>query len=318
MSSGNDDILLKKLQKTINSWSSEVTDAHQKLTHQIGDAKNQLDTLIGVLGAGKAEGAGSSPQTQGAARATAQPAPEMKSQPVDPPSANERSDDRIQALERELASLQSANEELTHEIAKRVYENRAAASELEVARSQLEEFKQGADIPPGDVETLRIEIEHKASQLATAELEVKSLTTAIETYKKEFGIQLEVYEQCEREAMADLKTAEAFIDTQNGEIEELKGKLTTRSLRNEQFAETEEAIKAELDSARDDAQSHRQNLKEARLGENEAKKELDSLRLEYERQAETLNESAQDLEAARQRENEAKKELDSLRLEYER
>ena len=94
MSSGNDDILLKKLQKTINSWSSEVTGAHQKLTHQIGDAKNQLDTLIGVLGAGKAEGAGSSPQTQGGARATAQPAPDVKPQPVHPPSAGASSHGR--------------------------------------------------------------------------------------------------------------------------------------------------------------------------------------------------------------------------------
>ncbi len=318
MSSGNDDILLEKLQKTIDNWSSEVTDAHQKLTHQIGDARNQLDTLIGVLGADKAEGAGPSPQTQGVARATAQPAPEMKSQPVDLPSAGERSDARIQALERELAALRSANEELTHEIAKRIYENRAAASELEVARNQLEEFERGADMPPEDVEALRQEIEHKASQLATAELEVKSLTTAIETSKEEFGMQLEVYEQCKREAIADLKTTEAFKDAQNSELEELKRQLTTLSLRNEQFAETEEAIEAELKSARDDAQSHRQDFEEARQGENEVKEELDTIKLEYERQAEALNESVRELEAHRELANEAEEYEKSLKEQIQK
>lgn len=297
MSSKHDDNLIEKLQRTIDGWSSEVTDAHQKLTHQIGDAKAHLDTLIGVLGADKAEGAGSSPQTQGAARATAPPDSKAKSDSLEPPSATGNSDDRIQALERELSNLRSANEELTHEIAEKVYENRAAASELEVARSQLGEFNQSAGISPEEVEALREEIEHKASQLATVELEVKSLTTATETFKKEFGMQQEVYEQCEREATANLKTAEAFMDGQIAELQELKGKLTTLSLRNEQFAETEEAIKAELENARDDTQSLRQDLEESRQGKNEVKEELASIKLEYERQAEALNESVRELEA---------------------
>ncbi len=318
MSSGNDDILLKKLQKTIDNWSSEVTGAHQKLTHQIGDAKTQLDTLIGVLGAGKAEGPGSSPQTQGTAPATAQPALEIESQPVDPPSTGKRSDGRIRSLERELEALQSTNEELTREIANRVYENRAAESELEVARNQLEEFERGADMSPEDVEALQQEIEHKASQLASAELEVKSLTTAIGTFKNELEMQLEVYEQRKREAMADLETADAFIDTQNGDLEELRGKLTTLSLRNEQFAETEEAIKAELKSARDDGQSHLQDLEQARQDENEVKEELDSIRRDYENQTEAMNELLRELEEARQGENELKEELDAIRRDHEK
>ena len=311
MSSEHEHDLIEKLQRTIDGWSSEVTDAHQKLTHQIGAAKTQLDTLIGALGSNQAERATDPPTRP--ADSGAPPAPPPISESGSGPSdggGDSASDERMEPSQQELADLQSANEELRQEVARRVYENRATSSELEIAKRQIEEYKPGAEIDPGHIENLKQEIEQKSSKLDRAQLEIESLTTAIETFRKEFGMQQAVYEECELEATADLKTAEAFIEAQNEEFEDLKGQLTTLRMRHEQHAETEEAMKAELEG-----------LRAASLEGEEAitslRDEIDSLTLEYERQAKALAESVQELEAHWKLAEEAQAKEKSLQLRIE-
>ena len=168
MSTDHDDFLIEKLQKTIDGWSSEVTDAHQKLTRQIGSAKSQLDTLIGVLGSGQGRRTAAGPtEPANAAAAASPPIIEPKSEPDDSRSAPDSSG-RAQATQRELDSLQSANEELTQEIARRVYENRATASELEIAKKKIEEYEHGAEPSPSDAAHLKQEINRKSSELERA------------------------------------------------------------------------------------------------------------------------------------------------------
>ena len=318
MSTDHDDFLIEKLQKTIDGWSSEVTDAHQKLTRQIGSAKSQLDTLIGVLGSGQGRRTAADPtQPANAAAAVSPPIIEPKSEPDESRSAPDSSG-RAQATQRELDSLQSSNEELTQEIARRVYENRATASELEIAKNTIGEYEHGAEPSPSAVAHLKREIKRKSSELERAQLEIKSLTMAIETFRKEFGTQQAVYEECELEATADLKTAASFIEEQNEEVEELKGQLTTFRLRHEQHAETEEAMKAELEGMRaasladekamthlrgeidalnDDLISLNDERDRLRGEEKAMRDEAQSLRQEYDLQGKALAESVKELEA---------------------
>ncbi len=325
MSTDHDDFLIEKLQKTIDGWSSEVTDAHQKLTRQIGSAKSQLDTLIGVLGSGQGRRTAAGPtEPANAAAAASPPIIEPKSEPDESGSAPDSSG-QAQATQRELDSLQSANEELTQEIARRVYENRATASELEIAKKKIEEYEHGAELSPSDVEHLKQEIKQKSSELERAQLEIKSLTTAIETFQKEFGKQQAVYEECELEATADLKTAASFIEEQKEEVEELKGQLTTLRLRHEQHAETEEAMKAELEGMRAASLADEKAMTHLR-GEIDAlnddlislNDERDRLRGEEKTMREEAQSLRQDYEEAQREDRHVKEELDSLTLEYDR
>ena len=122
MSSSHDDNLIEKLQRTIDGWSSEVTDAHQKLTRQIGAAKTQLDTLISVLGSDQAEHTAGPPTQEANTGAPAAPTPIAKAGPEPGYDGGPTdSDGRMEATPRELASLQSANEELTQEIRANTY-----------------------------------------------------------------------------------------------------------------------------------------------------------------------------------------------------
>ena len=325
MSTDHDDFLIEKLQKTIDGWSSEVTDAHQKLTRQIGSAKSQLDTLIGVLGSGQGRRTAAGPtEPANAAAAASPPIIEPKSEPDDSGSAPDSSG-RAQATQRELDSLQSSNEELTQEIARRVYENRATASELEIAKKKIEEYEHGAELSPSDVAHLKQEINRKSSELERAQLEIKSLTTAIETFRKEFGMQQAVYEECELEATADLKTAASFIEEQKEEVEELKGQLTTLRLRHEQHAETEEAMKAELEGMRAASLADEKAMTRFR-GEIDAlnddlislNDERDRLRGEEKAMREEAQSLRQEYEEAQREDRHVKEELDSLTLEYDR
>ena len=54
MAGDRDDVLLSKLQGTIESWSDEVTQAHRELTSQIGDTRSQLNALMDVIASRKA------------------------------------------------------------------------------------------------------------------------------------------------------------------------------------------------------------------------------------------------------------------------
>src|SRR5262245_57609189 len=49
MAANRDEILLERLQKTIDTWNTEVTSAQESLSRQIGDARGQLQTLISAL-----------------------------------------------------------------------------------------------------------------------------------------------------------------------------------------------------------------------------------------------------------------------------
>lgn len=325
MSSSHDDILIEKLQKTINEWSAEVTGAHITLSRQIGEAKAQLGTLISTLsshdagnGSTRISGAGTAGEVE---------------RPGDRAQVNiHELQIEIGALHGERTLLRAENEELTRLLQELQNDVEAGNTTLGCMRKELEDLKYGKVGATPKHDTLLLELNEKAADLQTAELEIDSLTSALDLLKNQTPQEGAAPLQPDDETLADLKTAELFLEDQMRAIREWDAAERARAFEPQELAENEQALNSELteakaaieerdatigspeaergtlreendvlagkeDAANSRAQSLQQALEESNETENELREQLNSITLEFERQADTLNETVKELEA---------------------
>ncbi len=341
MSANRDDVLLQRLQSTIDSWSSEVTSAQEGLARQIGDARKQLGTLIDTLNRRSKPSNGN-----GADTLRSRALSERDSALQDAMQRNRDLEESIHQLQDERRALLhevevslSEREDLRGQIAAHQEQEAAAAKYIEKAERELATLRRSMDTASAtrassDAEIARFkdaiaaakaerdavseelarvqaELKKNAAETDQHRLEVESLTAVIQRLEDEAAEGDRANDGRVRELTAELAAAERII----GDHQDRLARLTDdRARLTEQVA----TLDTELDAAA--ARFERQEA-----AGREALAELEELRSAREQQVRAEAALREELESARsvaetlrRAEHELRDELASLNHQYER
>lgn len=215
MSVTRDEILLERLQKTIDTWNIEVTAAQESLAQQIGDARTQLHTLIGALNRrSHTNGHGDATAVRGLAVTERDAAlrealernrgleaklrrleEERNAHTRDPMKAREALDElrgqiaAYQAQEREGAALIERTEK---ELASMRRSLEAATAARQTVIEEVQRLRESTDIAAreregfeAEAKRLRGQLEERLAAGRQFEAEIVSLTAIVDSVKRE-------------------------------------------------------------------------------------------------------------------------------------
>jgi len=217
MAANRDEILLERLQKTIDTWNSEVTSAQESLARQIGDARGQLQTLIGALNKRTrpaALGNGDAVELRGHALSERDAALNdalERSRGLE--ATLRRLETERAASQREMTQSREELSELRGQVAEFQEQERASAGLLERAEKELtamrrsveataaarltasdevQRLREAADISAREREAfeseatrLRGQLEERVSATRRLQMEVDSLTAIVDALRRE-------------------------------------------------------------------------------------------------------------------------------------
>jgi len=345
MAANRDDILLERLQKTIDTWNSEVTAAQESLAQQIGDARTQLHALIGALNKRNRPNG----HTNGNGEAVA-----LRSQALaERDTALSESLERNRALEmklrhleenqrapqRELTMLREELDELRGQIAAYQTQEREGAALLERAERELagmrrqveaasvtrqaaseevQRLREAAEIAAreregfeAEAERLREQLDERAAWMGTLEMEIASLNQIVCALQEQLDSARGEESSRLAELEAELAAAGRAIDEQE---QRLAAGRDERARLHERLsaAETElEAIIArgrEREGALQAALLEAEELRQAEAGRSDAEAALRAEVQALRATVDSLRRSGEELGA----------DLASLNTEYER
>lgn len=345
MAANRDDILLERLQKTIDTWNSEVTAAQESLAQQIGDARTQLHALIGALNKrnrpnGHALGNGEALALRSQALAERDAALNESLERNRALEARLRQiEDAQRTPQRELTLVREELEELRGQIAAYQAQEREGAALLERAERELagmrrqvesasetrlaatgevQRLREAAEIAArerdgfeAEAERLREQLDERSAWVHKLESEIASLNQIIDTLQE----QMDTARGEESSRLAEL---ESELDAARKDIAEQEQRLSIgrdeRARLHERLsaAETElEAIIArgrEREAALDEALREAESLREAEAGRSDAEAALRAEVQALRSTVDSLRRSGEDLGT----------DLASLNTEYER
>ncbi len=242
MSVTRDEILLERLQKTIDTWNTEVTAAQESLAHQIGDARTQLHTLIGALNRrGYSNGHGDATAARGQA-------------------LTERNAVLREALER--------NRGLEAKLHRLEEERSAPTRDSLKAREDLDELR-------GQIAAYQVQEREGAALIERAEKELAAMRRSLEAATAARQTAIEEVQRLREATDIATRESEGF----EAEARRLRGQLDDRSAANRQL-EVEiaslTAIVGSLKRGLDDARA----AGPAKLAELESELETAALAIE--------------------------------------
>jgi hypothetical protein len=310
MASQIEDPLIEKLRETIRSWSGEVTGAHDLLSQQIGDARDQLHTLMNTI------------SDQGPAG--------------NPVTAN---DDVIPALKKRLERAEKKNDLFADEIFAQRKKNSIAANSLTAADEELEKMRAMNETAQIEQAELRKEL----AQLAAAAQKVGGIQETLgqgneETQNliAELYARLNDWEQVGNSQLLKINELEKALAQRNApqpRQDELQAEINT--LQND-LIHTQVALSRSQDEAKNlrehpeltiypELESLRMELGEKVAALDALQDDLDLLRANKSGESLSDSPSRRELETVRhqlsnlqQNEIDLRSELTSLGHEYER
>ncbi len=238
MAANRDEILLERLQKTIDTWNTEVTSAQESLARQIGDARGQLQTLIGVLNRRPRPGAagnGDAVALRGHALAERDAA---LNDALERGRGLEATLRRIEtergAAQRESTQAREEMGELRGQIAAYQAQEHESAALLERAEKELAAMRRSVEATATARHTASEEVQRlrEAADISARERE------AFEAEALRLRAQLEERAPITRKLESEVDSLAAIIDSLRRERE------TVRAIAPEQLAEREAALAA--------------------------------------------------------------------------
>lgn len=142
-----EDPLIEKLRETIRSWSGEVTGAHDVLSRQIGDARDQLHTLMNTISHQKDNGV-----------------PSLENGEVD------------QEFKKQLDKAENTNQIFANELIAQRKKNSLTANALKAAHEELNKLRSINETAQLEQAQLRKEL----AELATAAREVSGIQETLD------------------------------------------------------------------------------------------------------------------------------------------
>jgi chromosome segregation ATPase len=320
MAVNRDEILLERLQTTIDTWNTEVTAAQESLAQQIGDARTQLHTLIGALNRrSHSNGHGDASAIRGQVPAERDAAlREALERNRNLETALRRIEEERRAPPRELTKAREEIEELRGQIAAYQAQEREAASLIERAEKELAAMRRSLDAATTGRQTAIEEVQRlrEAGDIAAREHE------GFEAESRRLRGQLADRLTVNRQLEAEIESLTAIVDSLKPELDaartagpakiaELEAELQRLIARGQEreiafeaaMREAEELRRTEQDRGqieaelRAEAQSLRNTVETLRRSGEELDGDLASLKAEYDRQAETLAETVREIQA---------------------
>jgi len=345
MSSQIEDPLIEKLRETIRSWSGEVTGAHNLLSQQIGDAREQLHTLLNTISEQNGEGA-LAPLSNAVnlelnerllkAENTNQIfADELISQR----KRNSMTANALKAAREEVEKLRKLNEiaqQEQSEMRKEVAELVAAADEIGALPESIDHERQESEQLISELNS-RIEDWEKIGKDQL--LKITRLQTDLEqknTYEpKQLELKQEISElqndilqlqvalsRSQEEAknlrehpeltiFPELESLRMEISEKNASLAGLQDELDLAKANNTGDSQTNSTMRTELDTTR-------HQLANLRQSEMDLQSELNSLGHEYERQALSLTDATHELESHWQLQKESQTREQELSIQLDK
>lgn len=314
MTKKQDDILLR-LQATIQSWTGEVTDAHNDLTRQIEQTKEQLGLLVRVIAPkGEDSQATSSVEIIEREQAIARRDAEIE----ELRQTKNRLDNEIAGLRSTVddvlqhnAQLTEAQHSLTSELAalqtrqaseldgEGLTEIQAQVEALEEQReSDVESVKAELAAKTEEADGLTQRLDEMAEELAQAKAVAEESPTSPDT-DTQVQAELESERLAAEEAARGKEAIEAERDAAQQEVEALHSKLADTVAKTEGLLKSLEDVSEQLEEA-EAAQAQAQSHADTKTQGLEATQaELDSARRSVEANAAVLEEATRDVEQLR-------------------
>ena len=341
MADNRDDVLLQRLQTTIDSWSTEVTAAHEGLARQIGDARQQLVTLIDTLNRRAKSSNGN-----GADALRSRALEERDTALREVMERNRDLDETLHQLQEERRTLHQQIEvaladvqDLRGQVAAHQEQEAATARLIEMTDRELASLRKsmaaassGRAAIDDEVLRLRAELEVARSDRAAIAAERDSLKAELQTFARNAEharheveslttlLKRVEADSANRERSQDDRVAELTSELAAAErmLRDQKDKLSEASNDRTRFAEQLALLQTEIEVVAARADRHESAGREALA-------ELNGLRLERDEQVRAATALRAEIEAAREAtdslsraERELRDELASLSHQYER
>lgn len=340
MSANRDDILLQRLQRTIDTWNSEVTTAHEGLARQIGDARSQLNALIETLNrrGGSSSANGAAPLRSQALQERDNALREVMQRNRVLEDSIHKLEDQSRALHRQLDLAVAEAEDLRGQVAAYQEQEAASAQLIErtekelsslrqsvettssarhAAREELDELKRSietANRERASIEAqrnaLQDELESRSQSARQTELELKSLTEALDQLESRLAAE----RQGDQERIADLSSG---LQSTNRALQEQQDRIASLTDERARLAEQLALAQTDIEAATTRAERYE-------AAARQAQRELDNIQilLEEHKQAEAairdeLASERSEAEALRRSERSVREELSSLNHRYE-
>ncbi len=219
MAANRDEILLERLQKTIDTWNTEVTSAQESLARQIGDARGQLQTLIGALNrrtrpAAIGNGDAAALRSQALAERDA-----ALNEALERTRGLETTLRRIEtertSAQRELLQSRDELNELRGQVAEYQTQERESAALLERAEKELTQMRRSVEATSSARQTASEEVQRlrEAADISSRERE------AFETEATRLRAQLDERSAVTRRLQFEVDSLTAIVDTLRREQE---------------------------------------------------------------------------------------------------
>lgn len=345
MTATRDDVLLERLQKTIDTWNSEVTAAQESLAQQIGDARTQLHALIGALNKRNRPNG----HTNGNGEAAALRSHALAERDAALTESLERNrtlelrlrqiEDAQRAPQRDLLVAREELEELRGQITAYRGQEREGAALLEraerdlagmrrqaasasesrqTANEEVQRLREVAEIAArerdgfeAETERLREQLDERAVWVRTIEMEVASLNQIISALQEQI-------ESARGEGSARLTELETELETAHRAIAEQEKRLVAgreeRARLHERLSAAETELEAiisrgrEREAALNAAMQEAETLRQAESGRADVETSLRAEVQALRATVDSLRRSSEELGA----------DLASLNTEYER